>query len=471
MKVVVLAGGGGTRLWPLSRGNYPKQFLRINSERSFLQQTLERLGKVSSPEDILIVTNRDYKFYVLSDLLGLSISIDEGQILFEPSAKNTAPAIALAIKHCLDSLRCDSKEIMLVCPSDHILSPDEELIKSVKCAELLAKEGYIVAFGLKPTHAETAYGYIKAEIEEGIEIGGVKCPLVDAFVEKPAPEAAEEFYRSGQYYWNSGMFAFRIDSMIEEIRNQAPEISLLLDVPYEQINGTFSRLPNISIDYAVMERAKRVALVPLNLQWNDIGSWDAIYNILEKDSKGNALKGDIRAIDTKNCLIIGEHHHIAAIGLEECLIIDTPDALLVSKKGESQKVKEVVNSLKTANRQETELHLTCHRPWGSFTVLEEAHRYKIKRIVVKPGERLSLQMHYHRSEHWVVVKGAARVTIGDRVINVHENESVYVPKSTLHRLENPGKIPLEIIEVQNGEYVGEDDILRLEDNYQRDSST
>jgi mannose-1-phosphate guanylyltransferase/mannose-6-phosphate isomerase len=467
MKVFVLAGGGGTRLWPLSRRNYPKQFLRLNSEQSLLQQTLERLYKIVNLEDIFIVTNNDYKFYVLSDIASLSRPLSDRQVLLEPTARNTAPAIALSIRHCLDNLGCSPDEIMLVCPSDHILSPDEGFIEPVRYADALARQGYLVTFGVTPTRPETGYGYIETGTE-GIKIVDRVLPKVERFIEKPDLQRAQSFVNSGNYYWNSGIFAFRLDTMMHEMGLHAPEVATLFDTPLEGLKGAFKSLPNISIDYAVLEKSSKVVLVPLTLKWNDIGSWDAIYDVLEKDQNGNALKGDITVIDTKNSMIISTHHHIAAIGIEDCLIIDTPDATLVAKRGDSQRVKDVVNVLKGSNRPESEEHTTCFRPWGSFTVLEEGQRYKIKRIVVHPTERLSLQMHHHRSEHWVVVKGTAKATIGDKTLFVHENESVFVPKSTVHRLENPGKIPLEIIEVQNGEYVGEDDIIRLEDKYCRE---
>ncbi len=470
MKVFVLAGGGGTRLWPLSRKNYPKQFLRLNSEQSLLQQTLERLLRIANSEDIFIVTNSDYKFYVLADVSSLTRPISDKQILLEPMAKNTAPAIALSIRHCLDELGCNADETMLVCPSDHILRPDEGLAEPVRLADILARQGYLVTFGVKPTRPETGYGYIKISTET-IKIEDKSLPKVESFVEKPDLQRAEFYIETGNYYWNSGIFAFRLDTMMQEMGLHAPEVATLFHIPSGEVKEAFKTLPNISIDYAVLEKSNRVALVPLTLQWSDIGSWDAIYEVFEKDQSGNALKGDITTIDTKNSMIISGHHHIAAIGMEDCLIIDTPDALLVAKRGDSQRVKDVVNVLKESNRPESEEHTTCFRPWGSFTVLEEGQRYKIKRIVVLPTERLSLQMHHHRSEHWVVVKGTAKATIGDKTLYVHENESVFVPKSTVHRLENPGKIPLEIIEVQNGEYVGEDDIIRLEDKYCREECT
>jgi mannose-1-phosphate guanylyltransferase/mannose-6-phosphate isomerase len=290
---------------------------------------------------------------------------------------------------------------------------------------------------------------------------------VERFTEKPDMETAMRYINEGDYYWNSGMFAFCIGMMMEEFGKHAPEIREMLDKNFDEMLSNFKQMPDISIDYAVAEKSEKVVTIPMDIYWNDIGSWDSLYDILDKDEKGNVKKGDVLAIDTKNSMIIGNKRHISTIGLDNCLVVETDDAILIAKKGDSQKVKDIVNSLKNMGRIETEEHVTTYRPWGSYTVLEEGPRYKIKRIVVKPEERLSLQMHYHRSEHWVVVKGTAKVTIGDREIFIHENESAYVPKSTIHRLENPGKVSLEIIEVQNGEYVGEDDIVRVDDYYGR----
>jgi mannose-1-phosphate guanylyltransferase/mannose-6-phosphate isomerase len=290
---------------------------------------------------------------------------------------------------------------------------------------------------------------------------------VEKFTEKPDLDTARQYIEEGNYYWNSGMFAFSIDTMMEEFGKYAPEIKDMLNRNFNELVSNFEQMPEISIDYAVAEKSDSIVVLPLDVYWNDIGSWDSLYDISDKDEMGNVKIGDIIAIDTKDTLVISDKRLISTIGLEDCLIVDTDDAVLIAKKGETQKVREIVNKLNHDNRKEALEHLTTYRPWGSYTVLEESERYKIKRIVVNPGARLSLQMHYHRSEHWVVVRGAAKVTIGDQEVFIHENESAYVPKSTLHRLENPGKVPLEMIEVQNGEYVGEDDIVRVDDVYGR----
>jgi mannose-1-phosphate guanylyltransferase/mannose-6-phosphate isomerase len=472
MKALVLAGGSGTRLWPLSRKNYPKQFLKLNSDRSLLQQTVERLLKVYSPEDIVVMTNNKYKFHVLSDMNALSESKHlppVSNMILEPAGRNTAPAIALGIKYCLEQLGCKEDEVLFICPSDHIIRPVDKFAGYIRLSEEIAQKGQIVTFGIKPTRPETGYGYIKAGKAVSLQAGRQdrRYFKVEKFAEKPDIKTARGYVKEGNYFWNSGMFAFSIGTMMKEFRKHSPVIRKMLDMSFDDIVSNFKDMPDISIDYAVAEKSNRIAILPLDLYWNDIGSWDSLYDVVDKDDMGNVRMGDTISIDTKDTLVISSKRLISTIGIEDCLIIDTDDAVLVAKKGETQKVREIVNRLKTDNRKEALEHLTTYRPWGSYTVLEEGERYKIKRIVVNPGERLSLQMHYHRSEHWVVVRGAAKVTIGDKDVHIHENESAYVPKSTLHRLENPGKVPLEIIEVQNGEYVGEDDIVRLDDVYGR----
>lgn len=463
MKAIILAGGSGTRLWPLSRQSFPKQFLKLNGDRSLLQQTVERMLKFLPPEDIIVITNNDYRFHVMSDLKAISPNLSKDMIL-EPARRNTAPAIALALKYCTERLQCNDKEVLFVSPSDHIINPDERFIEYIKKAEGIAKEGYIVTFGIKPLKPETGYGYIKVRGQ----VSGVKGYYdVERFTEKPDLETAIRYLSDGNYLWNSGMFAFSIDLITEEFRRHAPEINSLLNASLGDVILNFGSMPDISIDYAILEKSDRVVTIPLDIYWNDIGSWDSMFDIFEKDNNNNVKIGDVIDIDTKDTLIIGDKRMIATADIEGLLIVETDDAILIAKRGDSQKVKDIVDLLRSKQRREAVEHRTIYRPWGEYTVLEEGMRYKIKRIVVRPGERLSLQMHHHRSEHWVVVKGTARVTIGDREIYIHENESAYVPKSTLHRLENPGKVPLEIIEVQNGEYVGEDDIKRIDDSYGR----
>jgi mannose-1-phosphate guanylyltransferase / mannose-6-phosphate isomerase len=461
MKALVLAGGSGTRLWPLSRQNFPKQFLKLNKNKSLLQETVERLAGVILPDDIIIITNNDYQFYVTSELKNLS----NIHTLLEPASRNTAPAIALGIKYCIDTLGCSKEDVIFISPSDHIIRPDEKFRGYLMKAEEIAQEGFIVTFGIQPTKPETGYGYIKCN--EQLLSGNQKYFKVEKFTEKPTRELAEGYIKKGNYYWNSGMFAFTIGTILEELEKYAPLVHKELEKGFDEMLSTFIQMPDISIDYAVMEKSDKVVTLPLDLYWNDIGSWDALFDVLDKDENGNVKIGDILSINTKETLIIGNKRLISTIGLEDCLIIETDDAILIAKRGEAQRVREIVNTLKDKARSEANEHVTICRPWGSYTVLEEGLRYKIKRMVVHANERLSLQMHHHRSEHWIVVKGVAKVIVGNEEKFIHENESTYIPKSTAHRLENPGKIPLEIIEVQNGEYIKEDDIIRIDDMYGR----
>lgn len=461
MKALILAGGSGTRLWPLSRQNFPKQFLKLHENKSLLKQTAERLITSIPPNDIIIMTKSDYKFHVISELSDLSVT----HSILEPKNRNTAPAIALGIKYCIDKLGCGKDEVIFISPSDHIIKPVEKFREYLKEAEEIAKDGFIVTFGIQPTKPEIGYGYIKCN-RQGLN-DKQRYFNVEKFTEKPDRETAQCYLNEGNYYWNSGMFAFTIGTMMEEFKKYAPRIHKELDKGFDEMLSTFIQMPDISIDYAVMEKSDKVITLPLDLYWNDIGSWDSLFDVLDKDESGNVKTGNVISINTRGTLILGNKRLISTIGLEDCLIIETDDAILIAKKGEAQKVKDIVNKLKEDARREGEEHLTTYRPWGSYTVLEEGLRYKIKRIVVNPNERLSMQMHHHRSEHWVVIKGAAKVIIGSEETFMHENESIYIPKSMPHRLENPGKIQLEIIEVQNGEYIEEDDIVRMEDVYGR----
>nr|WP_092074279.1 mannose-1-phosphate guanylyltransferase/mannose-6-phosphate isomerase [Dendrosporobacter quercicolus]NSL49183.1 mannose-1-phosphate guanylyltransferase/mannose-6-phosphate isomerase [Dendrosporobacter quercicolus DSM 1736]SDM86831.1 mannose-1-phosphate guanylyltransferase / mannose-6-phosphate isomerase [Dendrosporobacter quercicolus] len=459
MKIIILAGGGGSRLFPLSRTCYPKQFLNIGNEQSLLVQTVQRFLPLVKPEDIVVITNQGYLHHVKAELA--ACQAEAAHIVLEPVGRNTAPAIALAVRYCLDELKLDSDEVLLVTPSDHIVQGSKSFIETVRKAAGLAAAGKLVTFGIKPDKPETGYGYIQA---------GSACQggyVVQAFQEKPDRATAEKYLAAGNYFWNSGMFAFSIDCIMQELASYQPEIAELAAGGYAGLLADFAALPNISIDYAVAEKSNNVVTVPLTSYWNDIGSWDAIYEVLDKDEQGNAVHGDCMPVDCSNTLMLGRSRLIAGIGLEDLLVVETDDVILVAKKGESQKVKALVEKLRQQGRKEANENTTMYRPWGSYTVLGEGPGYKMKKITVSPGQRLSLQLHYHRSEHWIVTGGAARVTIGEEEKMVHENESVFVPQSTRHRLENPGRIPLEIIEVQNGSYLEEDDIVRFDDIYGR----
>ena len=459
MKIILLAGGGGTRLFPLSRARFPKQFLKVTGDDSLFAQTVQRFLAVTQARDLVVITNRMHEHLVKAELAASGAA--DAHVVLEPEGRNTAPAIALAVAYCRDKLAATESEVLFVTPCDHVIRPVEVFAAGVLEAVKLAANGSIVTFGVKPNAPETGYGYIQA----GAAMNGAFA--VQSFREKPDRQTAEAYLAAGNYFWNSGMFAFTLGRFMQELTAQQPEIAALTAAPVDTVLERFGRMPDISIDYGIMEQATQVLVIPLTAYWNDIGSWDAIYDVLGKDADGNALKGDCLNIDCTNTLILSHKNLVAGIGLEDLLVVETADAILVAKKGESQKVKEVVAELKNRGRREAGEHLTDYRPWGNYTILGEGADYKIKRIVVNPGQVLSLQMHHHRSEHWVVVSGTALVTIGDREQLICESESVFVPQTVKHRLSNQGKVPLVMIEVQSGRYLGEDDIVRFEDVYGR----
>lgn len=452
MKVIILAGGGGTRLFPLSRTDLPKQFLKIDGKKSLLAQTVRRFLPIVSPKDIVIVTGQKYFHHVQYELA--EVGAAGAHILQEPVGRNTAPAIALAARFCLDMLGADSGEVLFVTPSDHIIRPAESFLAVVRQGVAAAKDK-IVTFGIKPDKPETGYGYIQA----GKQVGDSY--HVSSFREKPDKKMAQEYLNAGNYYWNSGMFCFTIGCLLEELSLHQPQLYNIIDRNFESAMSNFADMPDISFDYAIAEKSAKVVTIPLTAYWNDIGSWDAIYDVLEKDSDGNALRGDCLPLECSHTLMLGRSRLLAGIGLKDLLVVETDDVILVAKKGESQKVKDLVGDLRKLGRREADRHTTVFRPWGTYTILGEGRGYRIRKVMVAPGHGLSLHLHYHRSEHWVVIGGTARIIIDDTEQMVHRNESIFIPAAAKHRLDNPGKLPLEIIEVQNGDYLEEDDIVRF----------
>ena len=461
MKLIILAGGSGTRLFPLSRSCYPKQFLKIAGQKSLLQQTVERFLGLVKPEDILIVTNQNYIFHVQADLK--EINAGAAHIITEPTARNTAPAIALAVAYCKDVMQCAEDESLFVSPADHVIKPVDEFQKVVKEAVEISKDSTsIVTLGVNPTKPETGYGYIHANIEK---VGaGYK---VQAFKEKPDLATAEKYLAAGNYYWNAGMFVFTVKAMENALASYAPEIYAKTTQGYETALADFADMPSISIDYAVAEKSNNIVVVPMGkVNWNDVGSFDAIDEVLPA-TDDNVVSGDVITTDSHNNMILASDRLVSTIGVNDLIVVDTPDVLLISEKGKSQDVKKVVEKLKAQDRKEISENVTMYRPWGSYTILAEGDGFKVKKITVNPGGKLSYQMHYHRSEHWTVISGTGKLTLDDKVVVFKENESTYIPIAVKHRLENPGKLPLSIIEVQNGKYLGEDDIIRFDDIYGR----
>jgi len=460
MKTIMLAGGKGTRLWPLSRELMPKQFIKIFDNLSLFQKTVERALLFSKPKEIYIVTSKEYEFIILDDLMELGIDIPSENILLEPVGKNTLPAIYWGIKTIEEK---HGKSKVAIFPSDHLIEVNDSYVEAFRRAEKLA-DRYFVTFGIKPTRPHTGYGYIKPG--EKLE-GGYR---VAEFKEKPDLETAKKYVEEG-YYWNSGMFLFDTELFLKEVKKVAPEVHQAFEEAKE-ITEVYNKVPEVSVDYGVMEKTNKAVVVPLNTYWNDLGSFDAIYEAFSKDTNRNAvkvrgIKAEYLGINSENNLIMTERL-TATVGVKDLMIIDTGDALLVAQRGEGQRVKEIYEKLKQEGDERAIVHRTAYRPWGTYTLLEEGKGYKIKRMTVLPKRKLTLQRHYHRSEHWVVVSGTARVIIGDKEILLRPGESTFIPAGVFHRVENPGLIPLEIIEVQIGQYLGEDDIERLQDNSGRE---
>lgn len=462
---VILSGGSGTRLWPLSRGVYPKQFLSLVTDKTMVQETVLRLKGMASLQTPIAICNEDHRFMMAEQLW--EIKAEPQAIILEPVGKNTAPAVALA---ALAATNPD--DILLVLPADHVIADVPAFQKAVIQAGQLAEQGYLVTFGIVPTAAETGYGYIKRS-EENIAAAF----KVAEFVEKPDAEVAQEYVDSGEYYWNSGMFAFKAGRYLEELEKFAPEMlaacrlsfsAAEADADFVRIDKTaFEQCPSDSIDYTVMEKTDKAVVIPLDANWSDVGSWAALWEVTDKDSFGNALTGDVLALDTENSYIHSTNKLVAAIGIKNMVIVETDDAVMIAPKDRVQEVKKIVTSLKAAQRVEAALHRKVYRPWGHYDSVDNGERHKTKRIVVKPGAKLSVQKHHHRAEHWIVVKGTALVSKGDETLLLSENESTYIPLGVVHCLENPGVIPLEIVEVQSGSYLGEDDIVRFADKYGR----
>jgi len=456
---IILAGGSGTRLWPLSRALMPKQFLTLKGALSLLQQTAERTLTAFDPKRIRVVTNEEHTFEVHNQLEALDLCF-EGQVSAEPHGRNTLPAILLGVASIL---AVDPDPLIAVFPSDHFIHDVEAWGQALHAGANYAAEGWFVTFGITPSHPETGYGYIaqaEALDENVFQVAG--------FTEKPNYERAEEFVQSGRYLWNSGMFMFSAKSLIEAVEAFEPELATWWRNRKEHpLELGYSQLPDISFDCGIMERASRIAVVKADFGWDDLGSWEAIYRLGLKDDKGCVVQGDILALDCNNSLLLSTGGKLAAVGLNNIIAIQTRDATLLCAVDQVQKVKDVVTLLRRQGSPLVETHLTVRRPWGSYTVLEEGPFYKIKRIEVQPGAKLSLQMHHHRCEHWVVIRGTAQVIVGDKEMLLVENQSVDIPKASRHRLQNPGKVPVEIIEIQSGPYLEEDDIVRFEDVYGR----
>lgn len=485
---VILSGGSGTRLWPLSRGLYPKQFMDMGGDTLFAQ-TVARAVSLRNSLPPIVVCNDRHRFLAAAILQEQGAvpgreAAARSSILLEPQGRNTAPAIALGALAALDAARSaseggagetdavDADPLVLVLSSDHIITPQEALVRALETAVPGARAGYLVVFGVRPTAPETGFGYIR----QGEEL----LPgtfAVARFVEKPDATRAQAMLEQGGFTWNSGMFLFRASVFLDELQRHAPVVYKACqsiwatrrgDLDFTRFSAeAFAECPSISIDYAVMEHTDKAVMVPLDAAWNDMGSWEAFYDTASKDESGNASVGDVVQLESRNCYLHASHRMVAALGLDNVAVVETADAVLVLPRGRSQDVKLLLEELRQRGRPETDMHLRVYRPWGSYETLVLGDRFQVKRIIVKPGGLLSLQLHHHRAEHWVVVRGTAKIVVGEDELMLQEDESTYIPLGVKHRLENPGRIPLEIIEIQTGSYLGEDDIVRFEDTYGR----
>jgi len=468
---VILSGGSGSRLWPLSRESYPKQFLPLTSEHSMLCETLYRLQGLEKLSPPIVVCNEQHRFLVAEQLREMAVTPDS--IVLEPVGRNTAPAVAIA---ALAAHEKDKDALIFVLPADHVIEDIDTFHKSLSVAIQSAQQGKLVTFGVVPTAAETGYGYIKTS-ERFESSKKVKSLAVEQFVEKPDVTTAESYIASGDYFWNSGMFMFKASCYLDELKQHASGMLALCQQAYSEAvrdmdfvrleSNAFKQIKGDSIDYAVMEKTDKAVVVPLDAGWNDIGSWSALTDVSKTDQHSNVVSGDVLIEDSQNCYVRSEHRLVAALGIQDQVIVETADAVLVASRDKAQEVKRIVERLKLDDRSERIHHRRVFRPWGNYESIDEGKRFLVKRIVVNPGASLSLQRHKHRAEHWVVVTGTAKVTRGDEVLELHEDESTYIPVGMKHRLENLTNVPLEIIEVQTGGYLGEDDIERFEDVYGR----
>ena len=466
---MILSGGSGTRLWPLSRALRPKQLLSLVTEETMIQDTVSRLQGVQDLAAPIIVCNEEHRFMIAEQMR--EINVNPSAIILEPFGRNTAPAVAIS---ALKAEESDKDAVILVLPADHVIQNTASFHKAIATGFEAAMKNDLVTFGIIPDAPETGYGYIKAG---NVSSNDSSVYVVDQFVEKPDKQTAETYFKQGGYYWNSGMFMFKASEYLKELEQFNNEIlsaskeSLVgakVDVDFIRLDElSFEKCPSDSIDYAVMEKTQKAVVVPVNIGWNDIGSWSALWDIGKSDEHGNVKYGDVYSVDTSNSYIHSENRLVTTVGLKDHIVVETADAVLVAHRNSAQDVKLIVDQLKAQNRSEANIHHKAYRPWGSYECIDREDRFQVKRITVNPGARLSLQLHHHRAEHWIVVKGTAGVTCGDRQFVLTENQSTYIPLGEKHRLENTGKIPLEIIEVQTGSYLGEDDIVRFDDAYGR----